>query len=154
MTRRSHMVPRAIPPRSRLAALVLPFLEPNFPRRWSDSDVDVDARPSRPSQPSWSLPNPAPDPLHSPLSFLLFLNGLLRGLSRLLPPAGIENASPLRPLAAPLTTPFLVDLHASSQMFGLGNSGGDDNTKRPMKEMPHRPLLSYSEGMQLRLSPD
>ena len=51
----------------------------------------------------------------------------------------------------PPTTPFLVDLHASSQRLGLGKSGGDDNTKRPMKEMPHRQLLSHSEGAQLWL---
>jgi hypothetical protein len=37
--------PLSIPPPNRLAALIRPFLEPNFPRRWSDSDVGVDARP-------------------------------------------------------------------------------------------------------------
>jgi hypothetical protein len=29
---------------SRLAALIRPFLEPNFPRRWLNSDVGVDVR--------------------------------------------------------------------------------------------------------------
>jgi hypothetical protein len=51
--------PLAILPPSRLAALIHPFLEPNFPRRWSDSDVGVGARPSQPGR---SLPNPAPGP--------------------------------------------------------------------------------------------
>ena len=55
---------------------------------------------------------PAPSP---PLSFSFCLFERLSERSSSLPsPAGIENASPSRPLAAPLTTPFLVDLHASS----------------------------------------
>jgi len=37
------------------------------------------------------------------------------------------------------------------QKLGPGKSGGDDNTKRPMKEMLRRRLLYYSEGVQLRL---
>ena len=58
-------------------------LEPNFPRRWSDCDMGVDARPSQPSR---SLPNPAPGPLPSSLPFpSAFLNGLLSGLPRFLP---------------------------------------------------------------------
>jgi hypothetical protein len=52
--------PLLIPPPSRLTALICPFLEPNFPRRWSDSEVGVDARPSQPGR---SLPNPTPGPL-------------------------------------------------------------------------------------------
>jgi hypothetical protein len=59
--------PLAILPPSRLAALIRPFLEPNFPRRWSDSDVAVNVRPSQPGR---SLPNPAPGPLPSSLFFL------------------------------------------------------------------------------------
>jgi len=35
--------PLGIPPPSGLAALIRSFLEPNFPRRWSASNVDVDA---------------------------------------------------------------------------------------------------------------
>src|SRR5437588_11858688 len=62
-------------------------------------------------------------------------------------PAGIENASPSRPLAAPLTILFLVDLHASSPEVRTWKSGEDNNPKRPMKEMP-RQLLSRSEGVQ------
>jgi hypothetical protein len=99
---------------SRLAAPIRPFLQPNFPRRWSDSDVDVDARPGQPGR---SLPDPAPGPLPSSLSlsfsFCLFKRPSERSTS-LPSPVGIENASPSRPLAAPLTAPFLVDLHASS----------------------------------------
>src|SRR2546421_10918175 len=55
---------------------------------------------------------PAPSP---PLSFSFCLFERPSERSASLPsPAGIENASPSRPLAAPLTTPFLVDLRASS----------------------------------------
>src|SRR5271156_15811 len=58
-----------VPP-SRLATLIRPFLEPNFPRRWSDSDAGVDARPGQPGR---SLPNPAPGPLPSrPFVFDIF----------------------------------------------------------------------------------
>ena len=104
--------PCAILPPSRLTALIRPFLEPDFPQRWSDSDVGVDARPGQPGR---SLPNPAPrsPPLLS-LFPSAFLKGLLSNLPRFPSHAGIENASPSRLPAAPLTTPFLVDLHASS----------------------------------------
>jgi hypothetical protein len=55
---------------------------------------------------------PAPSP---PLSFSFYHFERRSERSASLPsPAGIENASPSWPLAAPLTTPFLVDLHASS----------------------------------------
>jgi hypothetical protein len=55
------------------------------------------------------IPRPAPSP---PLSFSFCLFEWPSERSASLPsPAGIENASPSRPLAAPLTTPFLVDLH-------------------------------------------
>ena len=40
--------PLLIPPPSRLAAQIRPFLEPNFPRRWLASDVGVDVRPGQP----------------------------------------------------------------------------------------------------------
>ena len=68
-----------------------------------------------PGQPGRSLPNPAPGPLSSSLSlsFCLFERPSERPAS-LPSPAVIENALPPRPLAAPLTTLFLVDLHASS----------------------------------------
>jgi hypothetical protein len=78
--------PLAIPPPSRLAALIRPFLEPNFPRRWSDSDVGVDARPGQPGR---SLPNPAPG-LSPPLS--LFPSAILNGLLSVRP-------TPARPLS-------------------------------------------------------
>ena len=92
---------------------------------------------------------PAPSP---PLYPSTFLKGLLSGLPRFLPLQGIENASPSRPLAAPLlTTLFLVDLYASSSEAQTWKIGRGDNTKRPMKEMPRRRLLSHSEGAQLRL---
>jgi hypothetical protein len=55
---------------------------------------------------------PAPSPPLS-FSFCLFERPSERPVS-LPSPVGIENASPSRPLAAPLTTPFLVDLRASS----------------------------------------
>jgi hypothetical protein len=103
-----------IPPPSGLAALIHSFLEPNFPRRWSASNVGVDARPGGPSQPGRSQPNPAPGPppVLSSLSFCLL--GPPSGRSTSLPsPTGIENASLSRLLAAPLTTLFLVDLHVS-----------------------------------------
>ena len=58
----------AILPPSRLTALIRPFLEPNFPQRWSDSDVGVDARPGQLGR---SLPNPARGPLPSSLFFRL-----------------------------------------------------------------------------------
>jgi hypothetical protein len=66
-------------------------------------------------------------------------------------PAGIENASPSRPLAAPLTTPFLFDLRASSLEARTWKWGEGDNTKRPIKEIPRRQLLSHSKRAQLRL---
>jgi hypothetical protein len=68
-----------------------------------------------PGQPGRSLPNPAPGPLSSSLSlsFCLFERPSERPAS-LPSPTVIENALPPRPLAAPLTTLFLVDLHASS----------------------------------------
>jgi len=57
---------------------------------------------------------PAPSPhLSLSFSFCLFKRPSERSTS-LPSPVGIENASPSRPLAAPLTAPFLVDLHASS----------------------------------------
>jgi len=87
---------------------------------------------------------PAPSP---PLYPSTFLTGLLSGLPRFLPLQGIENASPSRPLVAPLlTTLFLVDLYASSSEAQTWKIGRGDNTKRPMKEMPRRRLLSHSEG--------
>jgi hypothetical protein len=98
------MVPARNSTSSRLAALIRPFLEPNFPRRWSNSDVGVEARPGR------SLPDPAPGPL--PFSFCLFERPSERSAS-LPSPAGIENVSPSRPLAASLMTSFLVELRAS-----------------------------------------
>ena len=57
--------PLLILPSGRLAALIRPFLEPNFPRRWSDSDVGGLAnlvgrclilRPALPSSLSFLLP--------------------------------------------------------------------------------------------------
>src|SRR5271154_426975 len=104
------MVPARNPTSQQARCSDRPFLEPNFPRRWLDSDVGVDARPGQPGR---SLPNPAPPPLLSSFSFCLFERPSERSAS-LPSPAGIENASPSRPIAAPLTTPFLVDLHASS----------------------------------------
>jgi hypothetical protein len=75
--------PLSIPPPNRLVTLIRPFLESNFPRRWSDSDVGADAWPGQPGR---SLPNPVPDPLSSSLLFpSASLNGLLSGLSRFLP---------------------------------------------------------------------
>ena len=71
--------PLLILPLSRLAALIRPFLEPNFPQRWSDSDVGVDARPGQPVGRCLIL-RPAPSPFPS-----AFLNGLLSGLPRFLP---------------------------------------------------------------------
>jgi len=63
-----------------LAAPIRPFLEPNFPRRWPDSDVGVD---TPPSQPGRSPPNPVPGLL--PFFPSTFLIGLLSGLPRFLP---------------------------------------------------------------------
>src|ERR1700733_14619156 len=74
------------------------LLEPNFPRRWSDSDVGVDARPGQPGR---SLPNPAPGPPLLSLFPSAFLNGLLSRRPRLPSPAGIENAS--SPSSGPLS---------------------------------------------------
>jgi hypothetical protein len=102
--------PRAILPPSRLTAPIRPFLKPNFPQRWSDSEVGVD---ERPGQPRRSLPNPAPDPLPSSFPICLFERPSERSAS-LPSPAGIENASPSWPLATPLTIPSLVDFHTSS----------------------------------------
>jgi hypothetical protein len=101
----------AILPPSRLAALIRPFLEPKFPRRWSDSDVGIDARPNLPGR---SLPNPTPV-LSPPLSFSFCFFERPSERSASLPSlADVENALPSRLLAALLTTPFLVDFHASS----------------------------------------
>ena len=74
------------PPPSRLATLIRPFLEPNFPRRWSDSDMGLDARSSWPGQPGRWLLNPAvgPPPLLSLFPSAL-LNSLFSGLPCSLP---------------------------------------------------------------------
>jgi hypothetical protein len=77
--------PLAIRTPSRLAAPIRPFLEPNFPRRWPDSDVGVD---TPPSQPGRSPPNPAPGLL--PFFPSTFLNGLSERSASLPPAADIE----------------------------------------------------------------
>jgi len=46
---------------------------------------------------------------------------------------------------------FLSTSTLAPQKFRLRKSGGDDNTRRLMKEMSRRQLLSHSEGEQLRL---